>query len=134
MNPKLGARDIEHLLDELSAELAARGARADLFLVGGAAIAVAYDRFRSTRDLDAVFLPTDVVREAAAAVAARGSMAEDWLNDAVTGFLPGRRFQVVSTPPPRDQRCRGARPGAPTVRGAISQPRAARAVDASWDR
>lgn len=64
-------------------------ARADLFLVGGAAIAIAYDGARSTRDLDAVFLPTDVVRQAAAAVAENRGLAKDWLNDAVKGFLPG---------------------------------------------
>src|SRR5882724_1745796 len=61
--------DIRLLLDDLSAELATRGARADLFLVGGAAIAIAYDKTRSTRDLDAVFLPTNVVRQSALAVA-----------------------------------------------------------------
>lgn len=66
----LARPDITALLDDLSAELAAVGASADLFLVGGAAIAIAYDSQRSTRDLDAVFLPTDVVRKAAAAVAA----------------------------------------------------------------
>jgi len=86
---QLDREDIRGLLDELSAELAARGARADLFLVGGAALAVAYDQSRSTRDLDAVFLPTDVVRVAAATVADRRGLAVDWLNDAVKGFLPG---------------------------------------------
>jgi hypothetical protein len=85
----LGRDDIRELLDELSAELARRGARADLFLVGGAAIAVAYDSARATRDLDAVFLPTEVVRESALAVAERRGLAKDWLNDAVKGFLPG---------------------------------------------
>jgi hypothetical protein len=85
----LGREDIRALLDDLSIELRARGVRADVFLVGGAAIAVAYDEARSTRDLDAVFLPTDVVREAAAAVAERRGLVPDWLNDAVKGFLPG---------------------------------------------
>lgn len=89
MSVGLGREDIRALLDDLSEELSARGVRADLFLVGGAAIAVAYDEARSTRDLDAVFLPTDVVREAAAAVAERRGLVPDWLNDAVKGFLPG---------------------------------------------
>ena len=66
-----------------------RGARADLFLVGGAAIAVAYDSQRSTRDLDAVFEPTAIVREAARVVAWARGLPDDWLNDAVKGFLPG---------------------------------------------
>jgi hypothetical protein len=82
---ELGAEDIRAILDDLSDELASHGARADLFLVGGATIAVAYDQSRSTRDLDAVFLPTDVVREAARAVAERRGLAMDWLNDAVKG-------------------------------------------------
>ncbi|OLE26116.1 MAG: hypothetical protein AUG44_14015 [Actinobacteria bacterium 13_1_20CM_3_71_11] len=89
MNIGLDRHDIQVLLDDLSAELAARGAKADLFLVGGAAMAVAYDQARSTRDLDAVFLPTEVVRDAAAAVADRRGLSADWLNDAVKGFLPG---------------------------------------------
>jgi hypothetical protein len=64
MSSGLGRDDIRALLDDLSAELAMRGARAELFLVGGAALAVAYDAARSTRDLDAVFIPSDVVRQA----------------------------------------------------------------------
>ncbi len=89
MSIGLGRDDIRALLDDLSAELAARGARAELFLVGGAALAVAYDATRATRDLDAVFIPADVVRQAAAVVAEHRGLTEDWLNDAVKGFLPG---------------------------------------------
>lgn len=59
MSAWLGREDIRALFDDLSAELAKRGARADLFLVGGAAIAIAYDGARATRDLDAAFAPTE---------------------------------------------------------------------------
>src|SRR5262249_2239315 len=89
MSTGFSREDIAALLDELNDELQRRGAHADLFLVGGAAIAVAYDGARSTRDLDAVFLPTQVVRQAAHAVAERRGLVKDWLNDAVKGFLPG---------------------------------------------
>ena len=74
MRAGLGREEIRALLDDLSA---------------GAALAVAYDATRATRDLDAVFMPTDVVRQAAAAVAEREGLAEDWLNEAIKGFLPG---------------------------------------------
>jgi hypothetical protein len=67
MSTGLGREDIRALLDDLSQELAAWGARAELFLVGGAALAVAYDATRATRDLDAVFIPSEVVRQAAVA-------------------------------------------------------------------
>ena len=83
MSTGLVREDIRALLDDLSAELAARGARAKLFLVGGAALAVAYDATRATRDLDAVFIPTGIVRQVAAAAAEHRGLTEDWLNDAV---------------------------------------------------
>lgn len=77
------------LFDELSRRLAERGARADLFLVGGGAMAVAYDARRATRDIGAVFMPTQVVRLVAAEIAGDQDLAPDWLNDAVKGFIPG---------------------------------------------
>jgi hypothetical protein len=87
--PGLSRESIVGLLHELNDELGRRGAKADLFLVGGAALALAYDATRATRDLDAVFLPAEVVREAAFTLAERHGLQSDWLNDAVKGFLPG---------------------------------------------
>ena len=82
------AEDIRALLDDLSAELAARGARAELFLVGGAALAVAYDATRATRDsMRSSSPPTSPA--SGGSVARHRGLAEDWLNDAVKGFLPG---------------------------------------------
>jgi hypothetical protein len=102
MSIGLGREDIRALLDDLSAELAARGAKAELFLVGGAALAVAYDATRATRDLDAVFIPADVVRQAAAAVAGREGLADDWLNDAVRVSSPAPiRTRSATTPATR---------------------------------
>lgn len=85
------------------------GVVADLYVVGGAAIALAYDERRATRDIDAVFVPKDVVYRAAARVAERLGLPEGWLNDAVKGFLlgpdpfptqildlPGLRVEVAS--------------------------------------
>ena len=81
--------DIRALLTELSDRLAARGQRAQLFVVGGAAMALAYDTTRTTRDLDAVFRPGSVVRETAEVIALAHGLQRDWLNDAAKGFMPG---------------------------------------------
>lgn len=85
----LSAGDIHSLFEDMAQELSSRGVRAEVFLVGGAAIALAFDSRRVTRDLDAVFAPTAEVRSAVRAVAERRGLTDDWLNDAVKGFLPG---------------------------------------------
>jgi len=84
----LDAATVRSLLAEVGAELDAVGVVADLFLVGGAAVALAYDSRRLTRDVDAVFAPAAQVRTAAERVAQVHGLSADWLNDAVKGFLP----------------------------------------------
>lgn len=83
------ARILE-LFGELDEELAAVGIRGDVFMVGGAAMAVAYDARPATRDIDAIWQPSAEVRAAAARVAEHhDDLDDDWLNDGVKGFLPG---------------------------------------------
>jgi hypothetical protein len=60
-----------------------------MYIVDGAAIALAYDARRATRDIDAAFEPKMLVYEAAADVAARLHLPPGWLNDAVRGFVVG---------------------------------------------
>ncbi len=81
--------EIIDALTALAGELERRGVVAEMYVVGGAAIALAFDERRATRDIDAVFEPKDVVYEAAAVVAERLSLPGGWLNDAVKGFLEG---------------------------------------------
>lgn len=81
--------EIVGALTALGAALAATGITADLYVVGGAAIALAYDERRSTRDIDAVFLPKDEVYRVAGEVGDRLGLPAGWLNDAVKGFLLG---------------------------------------------
>lgn len=89
MKDTLGHDEIVTLLTELGEMLAEAGERAELFLVGGAAMALAYNTRRFTADLGALFEPKSVVYEAARKVAERHGLNRDWLNDAMKGFLPG---------------------------------------------
>lgn len=77
------------LLEDLSTELEVQGLRGEMFVVGGGAMALAYNTRRVTRDLDAVFEPKAVIYEASRRVAARQGIEEHWLSDAVKAFLPG---------------------------------------------
>jgi uncharacterized nucleotidyltransferase DUF6036 len=76
-------------LRAVGAHLDRRGLRGDLYVVGGAALALAYDARRTTRDVDAVFEPKMEVYAAAATVAEERGLPPGWLNDAVKGFLVG---------------------------------------------
>lgn len=84
----LDALQIRELLYLLGAELHKNGISGELYLVGGAAIALAYDFRRTTRDLDAVFEPKMIIYDAAHRIANEMGLEEDWLNDAVKGLVP----------------------------------------------
>ena len=76
-------------LQALGDELTQEGVRGQLFIVGGAAIALAYSTRRVTKDIDAVFEPKSAIYRAAAKVAEDRGLPEDWLNYAVKGYMPG---------------------------------------------
>jgi hypothetical protein len=83
----LHRKDIIRAFKHLDNELRDRGIEGELFLVGGAVMCLAYNVRPSTRDVDAVFKPPQIMRKAAAAIAAREGLNENWLNDGVKGFL-----------------------------------------------
>jgi uncharacterized nucleotidyltransferase DUF6036 len=76
-------------LQALGEELLREDVRGQIFIVGGAAIALAYSTRRVTKDIDAVFEPKAAIYKAAEKVAADLELPEDWLNDAVKGYMPG---------------------------------------------
>ncbi len=76
-------------LQALGDELTRRGVRGQIFIVGGAAMALAYSTRRVTKDIDAVFEPKSAIYDAAETVADALGLPEDWLNDAAKGYMPG---------------------------------------------
>lgn len=83
----LTADRMRFLLGELSKELAARGKQANIYVVGGANIALSVDGSRTTNDIDAVIEQgRRDVAEAAAAVAERvDGLGPDWINTEFMG-------------------------------------------------
>lgn len=79
------------MLDE---ELTCAEVTGEVYLVGGAVMCLVLGARDATRDVDAVFKPTRVIREAAARVATKAGVSPDWLNDAVKAFL-GTRSEFV---------------------------------------
>lgn len=97
-------------LRALGAELDRRGLHGDMYVLGGAAIALAFDARRSTRDIDAIFEPKAEIYEAAAVVAAKLDLPAGWLNDAVKGFLAGPDPDAVAVLDVPGLRCATASP------------------------
>lgn len=82
--------DIRRLLELLDAALAEEDAVGEVYLVGGAVMCLVLDARPATRDVDAFFRPTKLIREAAARVADQAGVPRSWLNDAVKAFLSPR--------------------------------------------
>ncbi|MFZ2527641.1 MAG: DUF6036 family nucleotidyltransferase [Rhodococcus sp. (in: high G+C Gram-positive bacteria)] len=85
---ELDAARIRELLAELDMQLAAQGIEAKVFIVGGAAMALAYNARRTTADIDGVFVPRDVVLDAAAQIAVTHGLSKHWLSDGVVQVMP----------------------------------------------
>ncbi|HEX5204818.1 MAG TPA: DUF6036 family nucleotidyltransferase [Actinoplanes sp.] len=92
----LGRAELERAFTALGDRLVRRGVVADLFVVGGAAMALAYDANRVTRDVDATFVPHGVVLEEARNVAQDMGLPPWWLNEQASAYVsnqddPGKR-------------------------------------------
>ena len=78
------------LFEEVSEELGKQGVRVQIYVVGGAAMSLTFNRDRTTDDVDGRiekgqhYRLTDAVR----LVGRRHGLLDTWLNDQVTGSLP----------------------------------------------
>jgi Nucleotidyltransferase of unknown function (DUF6036) len=85
--PLFDRQMIEAAFRRLGDRLGRRGVVADIYVFGGAAMALEYDARRSTRDIDAVFEPHGVVVEEAWAVADEMRLPRWWLNNQASAYV-----------------------------------------------
>ena len=96
---------VNALLTELGARLHARGIEGELYLVGGGAMLLGYNRNTETKDLDAIYAPTEIIDQIADQMAAERSdyaLLPGWLNSQVFPLLPrikdSRAWQALDVP------------------------------------
>jgi len=85
-SPLLDREGIEEAFRRLGDRLAKRGVVADIYVFGGAAMALAYDSRRATRDVDVLFRPHGIVLEEAQAVAAELGLPNWRLNEQASSY------------------------------------------------
>ena len=95
----LSATDMRDALREVAEHLQRSGVQGRLYVAGGAAMALAYDAERLTRDIDAAILHGhNAVMNAVRAVAGARGWPSTWLNEQATTYMPqvpDRHSQVV---------------------------------------
>jgi hypothetical protein len=80
--------EIEGALAELADELNAREIKAKIYVVGGAAMVLAFNARFATGDIDGSIVPSDDVLAVASRIGERRELGAEWLNDRASQFVP----------------------------------------------
>ena len=96
--PALSKAELMELLDALSERLRRNRAVAKIYVIGGACMALAYGRGRSTEDVDArIDTGHGALAEAARDIARERGLPESWLNEQATSAIPRARDHRAQT-------------------------------------
>jgi hypothetical protein len=83
----LTAEQIESCFREMNEELRSLGKKGEIGIVGGAVMCLVYHARQATRDVDAIFEPSSLIRKIAEKIAEHNHLPKDWLNDGAKAFL-----------------------------------------------
>lgn len=74
----LSKNDIEKLLLEVDKKLKEKGTTGELVIAGGATLALVFDARDSTKDIDALFRPSEDFRQIIDEIANENGLESDW--------------------------------------------------------
>ncbi|MEW6186363.1 MAG: DUF6036 family nucleotidyltransferase [Thermodesulfobacteriota bacterium] len=83
----MDTEQIRFYLNKLSEILSTRGVQGEIVIYGGAAMVLVLKARPSTKDVDAIFAPKEIIYQAAKEIENLHGAPENWLNDAVKGFI-----------------------------------------------
>lgn len=84
------AQQITKALQAMSDDLSQKGIKGEICIFGGTAMVLAYNARLSTKDVDAIFQPSQAIRDSAMTVTENLDLPADWINDGVKGFVSAR--------------------------------------------
>src|SRR5436190_12327374 len=95
----LSREAILRALSSLSEELGKGGVTGELCLFGGTVMVLAFTARLSTKDVDALFRPTPLIRDLARRIGEEQGLPADWLNDGVKGYVSSRHETTAGNLP-----------------------------------
>ena len=90
---------IVRALGSLSEALGKQGVTGELCLFGGTLMVLAFTARLSTKDVDAIFQPTPLIRDLARRIGEEQRLPADWLNDGVKGYVSNRHETTTGNLP-----------------------------------
>ena len=98
MSPMLDREELIRLLEELSKELRHERVRAQVYVIGGAAMSLGFSRARRTEDVDArIDRGHSQLVKAVQRVGRRHGLPDNWLNEQATSAIPRERDESART-------------------------------------
>jgi hypothetical protein len=86
-------------LSSLSDELGRQSVTGELCLFGGTVMVLAFTARLSTKDVDALFQPSPMIRDLARRIGDEQQLPADWLNDGVKGYVSARHETTAGNLP-----------------------------------
>ena len=86
-------------LRALSEELGQESVTGEICLFGGTVMVLAFTARLTTKDVDALFQPTQVIRDLSRRIADKQHLPANWLNDGVKGFVSERHETTIGNLP-----------------------------------
>ena len=85
----LDSKLIYRLFHGLNEKLTQKGEVAEIGIVGGTVMCLVFQARNATKDVDAIFEPTKIVRDLAKLVGEEEGVGENWLNDGAKAYIQG---------------------------------------------
>ena len=98
-NPALTREAILAALRALSDALGKQAVIGEVCLFGGTVMVLAFAARVSTKDVDALFQPAQLIRDLARRIGEEQGLPEHWLNDGVKGYVSARHEVVAGNLP-----------------------------------
>ncbi|NBV22854.1 MAG: hypothetical protein EBS05_13175 [Proteobacteria bacterium] len=98
-NSALTREAILRALNSLSEDLGKQGVTGEVCLFIGTVMVLAFTARLATKDVDALFQPTPLIRELARRIGEEQGLPDGWLNDGVIGFVSNRHETTAGNLP-----------------------------------